>query len=347
MPSRRWLSLLRTFLVGVLAALPLATLACAELSVNRSQVVVAGLAMCPVGSDGCPCTSGGGCDPGLYCDGGICVGSGGPSYDFEDDDAEMIVLEPASAPERTMAVESISLERSRGRRRPARKRKAKRSAKFESNAPAATEAADMGAPAPTPSAEPSAEGSEQDATEAVAEAGPRQVIYTAGLEIAVYERDAAMEVAESVPERYGGWIASRYDYQITLRVPAEHLFTVMEELSELGVVLDRSLLAEDVTAEFTDLEGRIRILEEMVAALEALLERATSVEQALEIRRALDRLRLELASARARMRELSEAIDFSTLILDFVPRGPLEALPTSNDPFPWVDAMGVEVTEYR
>ena len=27
---------------------------------------------CPVGSEGCPCTNGGGCDPGLTCDSGVC-----------------------------------------------------------------------------------------------------------------------------------------------------------------------------------------------------------------------------------------------------------------------------------
>jgi hypothetical protein len=27
---------------------------------------------CPIGAEGCPCTDGGGCDPGLSCEGGIC-----------------------------------------------------------------------------------------------------------------------------------------------------------------------------------------------------------------------------------------------------------------------------------
>ena len=28
---------------------------------------------CPIGSEGCPCTGGGACDPGLTCDGGLCT----------------------------------------------------------------------------------------------------------------------------------------------------------------------------------------------------------------------------------------------------------------------------------
>jgi hypothetical protein len=34
-------------------------------------------APCPIGAEGCPCTGGGGCDPGLMCDGGTCVPAAG------------------------------------------------------------------------------------------------------------------------------------------------------------------------------------------------------------------------------------------------------------------------------
>jgi hypothetical protein len=88
------------------------------------------------------------------------------------------------------------------------------------------------------------------------------------------------------------------------------------------------------------------VLEHIVEQLELLLARATSVEQALQIRVELDRVRIELEAARARMRQLSELIDFSTLTLYLSERGP-DALPSSNDPFPWVDSLGTELTEYR
>lgn len=47
------------------------------------------------------------------------------------------------------------------------------------------------------------------------------------------------------------------------------------------------------------------------------------------------------------MRQLSELIDFSTLTLLFSQRGPDYDLPSSNDPFSWVDELGLEATEYR
>lgn len=346
-PSR-WVVLLRVFLIGVLAAVPLA---CAQVVANTSTLEVAGaLAECQVGSQGCSCTGGGGCDPGLYCDGGICVGDsyGGVEYDFEDE-----ILAPMPAPEPMRAMESMpgvaskSSGRERRSQRNAGRSKLGKSIAADAPAAAAPEGS-VTAPKPTVSDAVNPTSSEpNDPATAPELVDARQVIYTAVMVLSVFDIDAAAELLESMPLRYGGWIESRYDYQITLRIRAERLFEAMDQLAELGIVLDKSLLAEDVTAEYIDLESRIRVLEQIVARLEALLAKATTVEEALQIRIELDRMRLELESARVRMRALSESIDFSTLTVVLTPRGPEQLLPSSNDPFPWVNEMGIEAVEYR
>jgi hypothetical protein len=178
-------------------------------------------------------------------------------------------------------------------------------------------------------------------------ANKRQIIYTATMQVSVYDLVHSIEQAEALPDRLGGWLHQRIDNQLILRIPAEHLREAMDIIAELGVVDYRLLEALDVTAEYTDLESRIRVLTEMQAQLERLLAQAKTVEQALEIRRALDEITMELEVARARMRELSKSIAFSTLIVQFVARGPDVAIPSSNDPFQWVVELGVEATEYR
>ena len=332
----RWTRWIRLFLIGMLAAAPLA---CAQVvSSTTHRVVAPAGGMCPVGSQGCACTSGGGCDPGLSCSGGICVGGYGdeePEYMFEDD----------MAPAEEMIVVESSRKAFRAPKRAAKHGRAGRSRSNSSpDQVAAPAPVAAGSVEPSPPLGNASEASRDPADEVD---NARQVIYTATLAVAVFELDAAAELAESLPERYGGWVEWRYDYQLTLRIRAEHLFDAIADLEALGVVLDRTLLAEDVTAEYVDLESRIRVLEELVAQLEALLARATSVEQALEIRVQLDRARLELEAARVRMRQLAELIGFSTLTVSFSPRSPIDALPSSNDPFPWVNMLGVEGTEYR
>src|SRR5690606_30811815 len=191
-------------------------------------------------------------------------------------------------------------------------------------------------PKPEPQAQPAPQA-----------AAKRQIIYTATMQVSVHDVEHAIIEAEALPERLGGWLHQRADNQLILRIPAEKLQQAMDTIAELGVVDYRLLEALDVTAQYTDLESRIRVLEEMQIQLKALLEQAKTVEQALEIRRALDAITLELELARGQMRELAKSIAFSTLILRFVERGPLVSVPTSNDPFGWVDQLGVEITEYR
>ncbi|WP_219908113.1 DUF4349 domain-containing protein [Enhygromyxa salina] len=340
MSNYRWLSLLRLFSIGVVLALPLA---CMQVTANTNRVAVAPVAECSVGSQGCSCTAGGGCDPGLYCDSGICVGDSDDDedYRFEDD-----MLSPSPAPVMAeSATSSRDAPRGGGRERRV-EAKGKASRKLGKRVTSSAEMAPTGGiAAPAPAEAPELTATEQDP----ADHGDvtRQVIYTALLHVAVFDLDAAAELTESLPQRYGGWIESRYDYQITIRIRANRLFDAMKELMALGVVLDRTLLAEDVTAEYIDLDSRILVLEEIVAQLEALLARATSVEQALKIRVELDRIRIELEAARVRMRQLAEMIDFSTLTVILSPRTDVGQLPTSNDPFPWVDDLGVEITAYR
>jgi hypothetical protein len=175
----------------------------------------------------------------------------------------------------------------------------------------------------------------------------RQIIYTASLGIGVYDLQQAMAAAEALPERHGGWIHMRTEGQLIMRLPAAALRTAMDELGELGIVQSRTLQAEDVTTEYVDLESRIKVLKDTQTQLLALLEKAKTVEEALHVRRALDDVTLELEAALGRMRQLTNLISFSTLTVYLYELGPTQPIPSSNDPFPWVDELGVETTEWR
>jgi hypothetical protein len=48
-----------------------------------------------------------------------------------------------------------------------------------------------------------------------------------------------------------------------------------------------------------------------------------------------------------RLRLLESQIGFSTLTVRMSLRGPQNAVPSSNDPFPWVDGLGIEATEWN
>ncbi|WAS92669.1 DUF4349 domain-containing protein [Nannocystis punicea] len=175
----------------------------------------------------------------------------------------------------------------------------------------------------------------------------RQIIYTADMAISCFKLDDAMQRTEALTLESGGYVQTMSQGYLVLRIPAAQLRRVMEELGKLGVVESRNLQAQDVTQEYVDLTTRIRVLRETQSQLIALLKQARNVEEALEVRRSLDAITMELEQAMGRLRLLENQIGFSTLTVRLSERGPQNAVPSSNDPFPWVDTLGVEATEWN
>ncbi len=249
---------------------------------------------------------------------------GEAQYDFEDDLASGEVLAPEATVMASRARSSLGEAREYGP--PVR---------TEPGAPSVTEGkAEPGEPAVA---------KDDDKTP---DHG-RQIIYVAGIQVSVYDLDSAMATVESLPDRFGGWVHMRNQSQVVLRLPADRLKPAMSELATLGVVEARTLQAQDVTAEYVDLESRIKVLRETQTQLLELLAESKTVEEALHVRKALDEVTMELEVALGRMRQLSDLIAYSTLTVTLVERGPQDHIPTSNDPFGWVDSLGVEATEWR
>lgn len=277
-------------------------------------------------------------------------GGGDYSYDADgiadaDDAAEMTAEEPAAEPMRA------SKERRAGLfgRRDKFKRKRAEAAPDGARATATT----VASPAPPPAkpvdgvtgggggkAEPAIEKPDHDVSS-------RQIIYSAQMHVSVFNLEDSMEKLEALPEKYGGYIHQMSAGHMIARIPAKQLRTLMNELGDFGVVEARSLQALDVTAEYTDVESRIRVLEKTQTQMLELLAKARTVQEALEVRKALDGITMELEVLKGRMRQLTNQISYSTLTIQLSERGPHMPTPSSNDPFPWVDELGVESTEWR
>ena len=175
----------------------------------------------------------------------------------------------------------------------------------------------------------------------------RQIIYTAEMQLSVYKLDDAMTRAEELTLAAGGYVQNLAQGYYVLRVPAPALRGVMDELAKLGVVEARTLQARDVSEEYVDLTTRIRVLRETQSQLLALLKQARNVDEALKVRQSLDGVTMELERVMGRLRLLETLIGFSTLTVRMSQRGPQNAIPSRNDPFPWVDGLGVEATEWN
>jgi hypothetical protein len=167
------------------------------------------------------------------------------------------------------------------------------------------------------------------------------LIYTAELRLAVHTVTQTQDRVEEIMREVGGFLASRSDDTIVIRVPTREFQRTMAAVQEVGDVLTRRIDVQDVTEEFRDVETRIRTLEAMRARVEQLLRQANDVEGALAIEQHLERITLQLEQLRGRMRFLADRVAFSTITVRFQERADTTE-PQFQLPFPWLQVLGLQ-----
>lgn len=183
-------------------------------------------------------------------------------------------------------------------------------------------------------------------TETSASESPRTaplLIYTGRIVLAIFNVTESQERALALVEAMGGYSAQRSGQSMVFRVPAERFREALEQLAALGDVLSLDWKADDVSDQFRDLQIRLRNATEMRARLEALLQRAERVEDALQIEQQLERITLDIERIRGELRSLGDRIAFSTIEVAFSPMAVTQV--PGNDyrlPFPWLNRLGLE-----
>jgi len=191
-------------------------------------------------------------------------------------------------------------------------------------APAAFDAAPMPAQPPSPQAEFRAMP-----TAAPAEAQPRLIIRTADLTLVVSDTQESMAALARLAGEFGGFVVSSsasrvaenaLEGSVTLRVEAARFDEALARIRALAVeVRSESVRGEDVTAEYVDLDARIRNLEAAEAQLQQILKQATSTEDVLAVYRELTNLRGQIEQVKGRMKYLSQSAALATITITLIP----------------------------
>jgi len=150
-----------------------------------------------------------------------------------------------------------------------------------------------------------------------------RVIKTAQVSVVV-GRDTfadAFELASEVAARYGGFVQSSSTEggrsgRLVMRVEAASFDAALGDLRDLGRVESESINGEDVTAEYVDLRGRLRILEARRVVLLRLMDQATTIESTLRVQNALEDVQFRIEEIRGRLRLLNNQTDKATIQLN-------------------------------
>ena len=145
----------------------------------------------------------------------------------------------------------------------------------------------------------------------------RVVIYNAGFRIVVTSVDDAIKSTEQIADEVGGYVQSIKADQIVIRVPVGEYQAVVARVEALGQVVERELEALDVTEEYVDLQARLNNAIKVRSRLEALLEKAETVEAALAVEKELKRVNEEIERLQAKLELIKNRVALSTISVRF------------------------------
>lgn len=112
--------------------------------------------------------------------------------------------------------------------------------------------------------------------------------------------------------------SDRLEHRLVIRVPADKFDILLKTISESADKLDsKNVDVLDVTAEYIDIDARIKTKKELEERYKELLKQATKVDEILNIEKEIGQLRSEIESVEGQMKYLKDRISFSTLTVTY------------------------------
>jgi len=156
-------------------------------------------------------------------------------------------------------------------------------------------------------------------------AANRSVIVTGSMYMTVENPLEAADKATSIVKDAGGRVDARDETapdewnggaaKLTLRIPANRLDDVVEDLRALGTVDQLATTASDVTNQVTDLDAHISTLRASTQRIEALLADAKDITDIIKLEDELASRQAELEGLEAQQRGLDDQVSLSTIEL--------------------------------
>ncbi|MEZ4225403.1 MAG: DUF4349 domain-containing protein [Polyangiaceae bacterium] len=185
----------------------------------------------------------------------------------------------------------------------------------------------------------------------------RQVIKRAQVRISVASPAAAQSKTLELAKQQGGYVVSSEQagsageagpesVHVELRVPAARFEATLAALRGLGShVGAESVSSEDVTEEFVDLEARLKTQRKLEERYLAILDKAATVKDTLEVEKQLADVRGQIEKLEGRQKYLKSHVSLSTINVTFERERPLVTASTSAitsaGKRAWIDAINV------
>jgi hypothetical protein len=187
-----------------------------------------------------------------------------------------------------------------------------------------------------------AEPSTQEAPGGV-EAGPTEIgvgpkiVKTADIVLEVKDGtfQEAFSNAEGIADQHGGFIISSSTSgqearsgELTIRVPSEQFEEALGALKSVGILRSEQVDGQDVTADFVDLQARLRHAQIQERFFLTLLREADSISESISVNRHLQEAHLAVERLKGQLRLLRDQTSLGTITVRVHEKG---VAPASKD----------------
>lgn len=168
------------------------------------------------------------------------------------------------------------------------------------------------------------------AGESSGDINPDKIIYSADATLETTDFDTTVEKLGALIEQYGGFIESssvrgvniynrngygRRSADYAIRIPSENFSTLMNELPGIGNVPYTHTYTDNITAQYYDAQARLTAYEAQEQSLLAMLEKAETVEDIINIEDKLTDVRYNIDSVKSRLTNWDRQVSYSTVNL--------------------------------
>lgn len=186
-------------------------------------------------------------------------------------------------------------------------------------------ASDQGMSGPMAPVEGVAGGAVVDQDGSFAADAERDVIVTGSMTVTAEDPLAASKDAVRIVESAGGRVDARSEYApangdsgsatLTLRIPADRLQEVLDDLAALGRADEISTSTSDVTQAVADLESRIATQRGIIDRLNGMFGQATTIDDLITLETTIAQHQATLEDLEAQQRTVDDQVALSTLSL--------------------------------
>ncbi|GAB4543510.1 MAG: hypothetical protein Fur002_15670 [Anaerolineales bacterium] len=160
----------------------------------------------------------------------------------------------------------------------------------------------------------------------------RMVLKNAQLSIVVADVEARMQTVQVMAEQMGGFVVSSTLYQsyarnnvsvpeaqVVIRVPAEKLDEALTNIKkDVDEIKSETKSGEDVTAQYVDLQSRLKNLQSAEAQLDEIMKKAQNTEDVVNVFDKLTYYREQIELVKGQMKYYEEAAALSSVTVTII-----------------------------